>query len=54
LEHENEEEKVHGCSKNGGVDSSLEALDAKKVKWRENLEDRFILGKEAREVLGRN
>jgi len=36
------------------VDSSLEALEAMKVKWRGNLEDKSILGKEARGVLGRN
>jgi len=32
----------------------LEALETMKVKWRENLEERSILGKEARGVLGRN
>jgi len=39
---------------NGGVDSSLEALEVMKVKWRGNLEEKFILGKEARGVLGKN
>jgi len=34
--------------------SSLEALEAMKVIWRGNLEENFILGKEARGVLGRN
>jgi len=36
------------------VDSSLEALEAMKVKWRGNLEKKSILGKEARGFLGRN
>jgi len=36
------------------VDSSLEALEAMKVKWRANLEEKTIIGKEARGVLGRN
>ena len=39
---------------NGGVDSSLEALKAMKVKWRGNLEEKSIIGKEARGVLGRD
>jgi len=39
---------------NEGVGSSLEALDARKVKWRGDLEEKSILGKEARGVLGRN
>jgi len=36
------------------VDSSLEALEAMKMKWRGNLEEKSIIGKEARKVLGRN
>jgi len=36
------------------VGSSLEALDAREVKWRGNLEEKSILGKEVRGVLGRN
>jgi len=36
------------------VNSSLEALKAMKVKCRGNLEEKSILGKEARGVLGRN
>jgi len=36
------------------VDSSLEALEAMNVKYRGNLEENSILGKEARGVLGRN
>jgi len=36
------------------VDSSLEALEAMKMKWRGNLKEKSILGKEARGVLGRN
>jgi len=39
---------------NGEVDSSLEALEAMKMKWRGNLEEKSIIGKEARKVLGRN
>jgi len=36
------------------VDSSLEALEAMKVKWRGNLEEKSIIGKEAKGVLGKN
>jgi len=36
------------------VDSSLEALEVMKVNWKGNLEEKSILGKEARGVLGRN
>jgi len=43
-----------GVETSGGVDSSLEALEAMKVKWRGNLEEKSILGKEARGVLRRN
>jgi len=32
----------------------LEALEAMMVNWRGNLEEKYILGKEARGVLGRN
>jgi len=36
------------------VDSSLEAFEAMKVKWRGNLEEKSIIGKEVKGVLGRN
>jgi len=36
------------------VDSNLEAFKVMKVKWRGNLEEKSILGKDARGVLGRN